>query len=94
MRSAGITTTKVTPNANGTYTYSILTGWEKLPTNIAPVNDTEKNSSICVINAVWSDEVTATLDEIFADTTELTPEQLLVFSRISASTSSISSIAQ
>jgi hypothetical protein len=39
IRAAGIETVSVIPNSDGTFTYKIFEGWDKLPTNIAPNAD-------------------------------------------------------
>jgi len=57
-------------NNDGTYTYQILEGWEKLPTNISPSLE-EANTSIYVINAKWSEPETNTIDNFFADISNL-----------------------
>lgn len=65
---------------NGQVTYSIFSGWEKLPTNINPtINDDSYN-----IFATWDTQTVALVD-LFADVSTLTPAQLLTLSVMSGS---------
>ena len=62
-------------NNNGMITYSIFTGWEKLPINIDPDGSTDYFD----IYGVW-DEGVKSIGDIFSEITELTPLQLLTLS--------------
>ena len=67
--------------ANGTATYSYVTGWEKLPTNINPsATDTQYN-----IHAIWEHGEVG-IDTLFSNDNldNLTPLQLLVLSGMSS----------
>jgi len=78
IHSAGKSTVSVNVTDYGA-TVSIFNGWEKLPVNITPtINDDSYN-----IYALW-DTRTVTFADLFADTTNLTPEQLLVYSRMTS----------
>jgi len=81
IRAANIETNKVTDNGDGTFTYEVIEGWEKLPTNISPTKD-EANTSIYIINAKWSEPETKALAEFFEDTSELTTKQLAILSKL------------
>lgn len=64
---------------NDIATYSIFTGWETLPINIHPsATDDAYN-----IYATWKTE-TVSLGDLFTDTSNLTPEQLLVYSHMNS----------
>ena len=78
IHNKGLETAEVHFNGN-TVTYSIFDGWEKLPTNITPSAADESYD----IYAKWVTD-TKTLDELFTDTSNLTPEQLLVLSAMSS----------
>ena len=85
LREQGIETATLNLNNDGTYTYQILEGWEKLPTNISPSLE-EANTSIYVINAKWSEPETNTIDNFFADISNLSSKQLYILSRLGSST--------
>lgn len=85
VRQAGVETSIITSNSNGTFNYSVFEGWEKLPINITPTKDEARNSTY-VINAKWSEPETKTLDEFFANTSELTTKQLAILSKLNQTT--------
>ena len=78
IHNKGLETAEVKFDGN-TVTYSIFDGWEKLPTNITPSATDESYD----IYAKWVTNTT-TLANLFADTTNLSPEQLLVLSAMSS----------
>jgi hypothetical protein len=83
LRTAGYETAKVTFNTNGTVTYKIFDGWQKLPTNITPSLE-EAQTSIYRIDAKWH-EATVPLtgeDGLFNNISNPTLEQLFVLSRM------------
>ena len=83
LRTAGYETAKVTFNTNGTATYKIFDGWQKLPTNITPSIE-EAQTSIYRIDAKWHEEtvqLTGT-NGLFSNVSSPTLEQLFVLSRM------------
>lgn len=92
LRQAGHQLATVEYN-NGTYTYTIFDGWEKLPINISPRED-EAANGIYVINAKWktvenkqlydANDPTSIFYNISNQT--LTAEQLLILSRLGYNT--------
>lgn len=90
IRKAGISTATVTPNSDGTITYTIFDHWEKLPTNIAPTKEEAKTNTY-VIGPVWREVRNIPINNtdtnsLYYDTTTLSADQLLVLSRLSYST--------
>lgn len=85
IRAANIETNKITDNGDGTFTYEVIEGWEKLPINISPTKE-EAKTSIYTINAKWSQPETKTLAEFFEDTSELTAKQLAILSKLNQAT--------
>ena len=83
LRAAGRETAKVTFNTNGTVTYKIFDGWQKLPTNITP-SAAEASTSVYRIDAKWHEETVPLTGEngLFTNTSSPTLEQLLVLSRM------------
>ena len=83
LRSAGYEIAKVDFNTNGTVTYRIFDGWQKLPTNIAPSTE-EAQTSIYRIDAKWH-EATVPLtgsNGLFSNVSSPSLEQLFVLSRM------------
>lgn len=82
IQLAGGNTNSISFNSNAnpiTVTYKIFNGWEKLPININPTaQDTGFN-----IYATWLEGRNVPITTIFADTSTLTPVQLLVFANMS-----------
>ena len=79
IHEAGYITSDVSVNSNDIATYSIFSGWEKLPINIHPnANDTTYD-----IYAKWNTGSIA-LGSLFEDVTNLTPLQLAVLSKMSS----------
>jgi hypothetical protein len=52
LRQSGYQLATVTTNNDGTYTYTIFDGWEKLHIDIKP-SEPEAINSIYIINAKW-----------------------------------------
>lgn len=76
IHSAGLETATAEVNG-GQVNYSIFKGWEKLPVNITP---TVAEAPYCIY-AQWEEGSIALID-LFADTSALTPTQLLVLSAL------------
>lgn len=78
IHAAGFETCEVSIDGTSA-TYSYFKGWEKLPTNITP----SASDEYYAIHAVW-EKNTVSINDLFADTSNLTPEQLLVLSGMNA----------
>ena len=78
VQNAGASTCSFTDNGNGTCSYRIMTGWEKLPTNISPTSATGPYD----INATWLERTNVNCNTVLTSNEYSVEEKLLVLKNI------------
>ena len=85
VKAEGIDTYSFQDNGDGTCNYRIMTGWEKLPTNIQPTSATGTYD----ISATWLERSNININQMLASNDYSIEEKLLVLKNIQSARSTL-----